>query len=116
MRYVFLPRSHKAILRVQGKILRSGDEVELERAPRKGHLRFGLRPLDGEPAPTPAAPIPVAEAQGGVGAWSELHWRRRCMLAKLLGQDFGRDHASADAYLKTVNNSAVRELIAQQGW
>jgi hypothetical protein len=116
MRYVFQPRSSKAILRVQGIVLRAGDEVELERAPRKGHIRFGLRPLDGEPAPTPAAPIPEAEAKGSVGAWSELHWRRRCKLAKLLGKDFGRDHSAADAYLETLSRSAVKALVEQQGW
>ena len=124
------------MLRVQGHILRWGDEVDLDRPPRRGHLRAGLVPLEegvheGSPfrsqptiedvvlSESPQAPVdpePVVEAEVATPGLDDLHWRRVTALAKVLGKDCGTDHRRARAFLDTLSPALVAEKRAEQGW
>ena len=133
MLYAFQPRSTRSIIRVQGHILRAGEEIDLLRRPRKGHLRAGLVALEGgtpfeerirpEVVPTPPStdgaeqdPRYGLAPQKDATNWRTLHWRRRCKLAKALGQNFGTDHALADHYIRSLKLDAVKAEIERQGW
>lgn len=95
MLWEFQPRSRRAILRVQGHLLRAGDRVDLQRPPRRGHIRYGLRRVEG---------IPTGE-DGRVFA-----------LAWLLGAEVHISRDEAESYLAAQPQERVSSLGDSLTW
>jgi hypothetical protein len=97
MWYEFMPRSARSMMRVQGNLLRHGDKVDLQRPPRKAHLRSGLRLLVEEPAP-----------------WEQLEGMKLCQLAWTLGAQPEITAEDAKRFLSTQDPEKTRGAV--KGW